>query len=303
MVLPSLLRPSDTVAFVLPSAYMSPADLQPCVQQFQKWGFKTLSGKTVGYLSENYFSAPDAVRLQDVQDMLDHPGVRAIIMGRGGYGMGRIIDGLCFETFKKYPKWICGFSDITLLHLHLQKLGFGSLHATMAKAFIGAPQPLPRTITTLHRALTQETYSYTVSAGNYYQCGAAEGLLAGGNLSLIVSSLETASEISFKGKILVIEEVDEYLYRIDRMLGQLYRKGVFQQIAGLIWGQFAQVQDTAPRPFGVVLEDLLRFYTKDLSVPVCYGFPVGHTENNWALRMGQRHRLRVDAAQVVLSSV
>lgn len=303
MILPSLLQPSDTVAFVLPSAYMSVADLQPCVQTFQKWGFKTVLGKTAGYFSENYFSAPDAVRLQDVQDMLDSPEVRAIVMGRGGYGMGRIIDGLRFDGFKKYPKWICGFSDITILHLHLQKLGFGSLHATMAKTFIGAPQPLPRTITTLHQALTRETYRYTVPAGNYYQCGEAEGLLAGGNLSLIVSSLETASEIDFKGKILVIEEVDEYLYRLDRMLGQLYRKGVFQQIAGLVWGQFAQLQDTTPRPFGVGLEDLLRFYTKDLSVPVCYGFPVGHTEDNWALRMGQRHRLTVSAAQAVLNSL
>lgn len=300
MILPPYLQPGDTIGLVCPAGYMAPDKWQFCVTQLQAWGYSVKLGATMYSDSANYFSGDDDARLADLQTLLDDPEVKAILCGRGGYGVSRILDRLSFKQFKKHPKWIIGFSDITALHAHLnRKLKIASLHAPMAGAFNDDGFAGP-SVQSLREALTGKKARYTATAHPFNIPGKVKAPLVGGNLSLVAHLIGTASAYTTKGKILFLEDVGEYLYGIDRMLVQLKRAGVFKGLAGLILGGFTDTKDTE-RPFGKPIDEILNDHVEALRCPVCFHFPISHGKENYAVKIGPEYQLKVGAEGVWLT--
>ena len=291
-IVPPFLRPGDTIAIVCPSGYMPPERAQSCVDTLQHWGYQVRVGATLGGHSENYFAGTDNERLADLQQMLDDPDVRAILFGRGGYGLTRIIDRIDFSAFIRKPKWIVGYSDITLLHSHIQsRFEIATLHGPMAAAFNdgGAEGPY---VSSLRQALQGTPAPYKCHPHPFNRPGKVTAQLTGGNLALLAHTAGTSSAVSMAGKILFLEDVGEYLYNIDRMLRQLKRSGCFDRLAGLIVGSFSEVKDTM-RPFGATAEEIVQELIAADDFPVCFGFPTGHGGQNVALMTGVPHAFSV----------
>lgn len=235
----------------------------------EEWGFRVIEGKTLG-TGDGYFSGTDEERAADLQRMLDDDQVDAILCARGGYGVGRIIDRLDFSNFRKHPKWLIGFSDITVLHAHiLSRCGVATIHGPMAGAFAGGGWSKP-SVQSLHRALRGLKSDHACEPHPLNRLGTASGVLFGGNLSLLAHLVGTPSEVDLRGKILFIEDVGELLYNIDRMMHQLHRSGRLSGLAGMIVGGFTECRDTE-RPFGkevlAIISDILAGY----DYPVCLG--------------------------------
>ncbi|MBZ5858272.1 S66 peptidase family protein [Flavihumibacter profundi] len=302
MTIPPYLKAGDTIGLVCPAGYMPPEKWQTCVEQLQAWGYKTRLGKTMLSNSGNYFSGPDAERLDDLQQMLDDREVKAILCGRGGYGVSRIIDQLDFRKFKKHPKWIIGFSDITVLHAHINRnFSIASLHAPMANAFNNGEHTNPY-VQSLRKALTGKKGKYTAALHEFNQFGIATAPLVGGNLTLVAHLVGTPSAFKTKNRILFLEDVGEFLYNIDRMLLQLKRAGVFDELAGLVIGGFTDNKDT-DRPFGKTVHEIIHEHVKNYLYPVCFDFPVSHEKENYALKVGAVYQLKVNAKTVRLDEV
>ena len=265
------------------------------------WGFNVVPGKTLGK-QFNYFSGTDRERLNDLQQMMDDDSIKAIFCARGGYGLGRIIDMLSFKKFKKYPKWIIGYSDVTVLQLHLlSNYKIASLHAPMAAAFNDG-EFNNQYIKSLHDTIVGRKANYA-SAGNVFnQKGKASGILVGGNLSQVAHLIGTSSDIKTKNKILFIEDVGEYIYNIDRMMYQLKRSGKLDNLSGLIVGKFTEMKDTGI-PFGQRPDEVIRDIVKDYDYPVCFNFPVSHEKENYALKIGIKYRLTVSRTSTELKEV
>jgi muramoyltetrapeptide carboxypeptidase len=292
--LPPYLRPGDTIGIVCPAGYLPLERAQTCIDTLQQWGYRVMTGPTLGGPSGNYFSGSDDERLSDLQHMLDNPGIDAILCGRGGYGLSRIIDRIDFSSYQKRPKWLIGYSDITLLHAHIEaNFKIATLHAPMAAAFNdgGAEGPY---VLSLREALQGHSLNYTCGPHPFNRQGGTSAPLTGGNLSLLSHLAGTPSAPSTAGKILFLEDVGEYLYNIDRMLRQLKRSGHLSDLAGLIVGGFTELKDTM-RPFGATVEEIIRDGIAEYDYPVCFGFPVGHGGGNVALRAGVGHRLTITA--------
>jgi len=298
-ILPPFLRPGDTIAIVCPAGYMPFEKAQTCIDTLQSWGYRVRVGATLGGASETYFSGTDEERLADFQQMLDAPDVKAILCGRGGYGLSRIIDRIDFSRFVKAPKWIIGFSDITVLHAHIfTNFGITTLHAPMAGAFNDGGATGPG-VDSLRRVLAGESPAYATPAHRYNRPGMATGRLIGGNLALLAHLVGSASEPDMQGCILFLEDVGEYLYNIDRMLLQLRRSGKLRGLSGLLIGGFTELKDTT-RPFGATAEEIVRGVIDDTTCPVGFGFPVSHGKENVALKVGATYRLEVGPEQVLL---
>jgi muramoyltetrapeptide carboxypeptidase len=297
--IPPYLHPGDTIGVVCPAGYMPPEKTQICIQTLQDWGYRVRTGRTLNSDSANYFSGTDDQRLADFQQMLDDPAIKAILCGRGGYGLTRIIEKIDFSGFIHSPKWIIGFSDITALHAHIHtNFDIASLHAPMAGAFNdGGANTIY--VQSLRKALAGGRMEIECDPHPFNRPGPAEGLLVGGNLSLLAHGVGTTSDLQTKGKILFLEDVGEYLYNIDRMLYQLKRSGKLSRLRGLIIGGFTDWKDTQ-RPFGATVEEIIRDVVKEYDYPVCFGFPVGHIKENFALKIGFEHRLSVGSDQVRL---
>lgn len=296
---PPFLRKGDTIGIVCPSGYLPLEDTNTCVQLLQEWGFRVRMGKTVGNRFHS-FAGTDEERRIDLQQMLDDPSIQAILCGRGGYGMSRIIDELDFRRFKKNPKWIIGFSDITVLHAHLYgKLKLASLHASMARAFAEKDS---NNIKSLRAALSGKKSSYRCLPHELNIQGEASGMLVGGNLSLLAHLAGTKTSLSTKGALLFLEDVGEYIYNIDRMMVQLKRSGMLANLTGLVIGGFTESKDTK-LPFGSTEEELIGEKVKEYGYPVCFGFPVSHGEQNLALKHGVKHRLRITSRSVLLEEI
>ncbi|MBX3256322.1 MAG: LD-carboxypeptidase [Chitinophagaceae bacterium] len=290
--IPPYLKKGDTIGIVCPAGYMPIEKAQACIHTLQQWGYKVKAGKTLGGMSTNYFSGTDEERLNDLQQMLDDKEVQAILCGRGGYGVSRIIDGIDFSAFKKKPKWLIGFSDITVLHTHIHtRYKTATLHAPMAGAF-NDDGPASVYVQSLQKALGGKKCAYTADAHPLNRKGRAEGLLVGGNLALLAHVTGSISEPDTKNKILFIEDVGEYIYNADRMLLQLKRAGKLDHLAGLIIGGFTDMKDT-DRPFGKPVYEAIHGIIKEYSYPVCFNFPVSHGKENYALKCGIRHALSV----------
>jgi muramoyltetrapeptide carboxypeptidase len=297
--IPPYLQKGDTIGIVCPAGYMAAEKVQTCIQVLQEWGYRVKAGKTVGGGSTTYFSGTDEERLADFQEMLDDDEIKGLLCGRGGYGMGRIIDSINFKKFSKQPKWIVGYSDITILHAHLYSNYYiASLHAPMAGAF-NEEGYKNEFVQSLRNALEGKKLKYTCPVHEYNRRGEAVGELLGGNLSLLAHITGTDSDIKTRGRILFIEDVGEYSYHIDRMLHQLKRSGKLSKLAGLIIGGFTEMKDTE-RPFGKPVYDIIRDIVKEYDYPVCFDFPVSHTDRNYALKIGVGYKLKVGRSKILL---
>jgi muramoyltetrapeptide carboxypeptidase len=296
---PPYLKSGDTIGIVCPAGYMSFEKAQTCINTLHEWGYKTKIGKTLGSNSENYFSGTDEERLQDLQQMMDDDSVQAVLCGRGGYGIGRIIDKINFKKFVRQPKWLIGFSDVTVLHTHIySNYQIATLHSPMAAAFNngGAGDKYVRS---LKDALEGKKIRYQCDAHDFNKRGEAVGELVGGNLALVTHIVGTPSDTKTRGRILFLEDVGEYLYNVDRMLYQLKRNGKLKKLAGLIVGGFSDMKDTE-RPFGKNVYEMIHEIVRDADYPICFNFPVSHEKENYALKVGTGYKLKVSKNRVTL---
>lgn len=302
MTNPSYLNPGDTIGLVCPAGYMPPEKWQTCFDHLQAWGYTIKLGKTMNSLSENYFSGNDEERLNDLQQMLDDRSINAIFCGRGGYGLSRIIDQLNFKVFKKHPKWVIGFSDITILHAHINRqLKIATLHAPMAGAFNDEGYALPY-VQSLRAALIGKKASYKAQPHHFNHKGKVSAQLVGGNLSLVAHLIGSPSAYKTKGRILFLEDVSEYLYNLDRLIIQLKRAGIFDELAGLIIGGFTDNKDTE-RPFGKTAYEIIREHLQEYKYPICFDFPVSHATENYALKIGGSYQLSITPRTVSLREI
>lgn len=300
--IPPYLKAGDTIGLVCPAGYMSDANIVQCKASLERWGFIVKTGKTIGGRSGNYFSGTDEERLADLQTMLDDEAVKAILFGRGGYGVSRIIEQISFKRFRKSPKWIIGYSDITLLHTHIYaNFDIATAHGPMAGAFNNQLLPNPYTWS-IHELITGKKTAYTCGAHEFNRKGEATGILIGGNLTLLAHAVGTSSDFKTRGCILFIEDIGEYLYNIDRMLYQLKRSGKLHKPEAIIVGSFSDCKDTE-RPFGKNAYEIIRDILIGYDFPVCFGFPVGHETENYALKCGVEYRLKVAGSKVSLVEV
>ena len=300
--LPPYLKKGDIIGITCPASYLTAANADKCIETLQQWGFEVMVGKTLGSKSKNYFSASDEDRANELQAMLDDKSIKAIIFGRGGYGMGRIIDKLNFSKFKKNPKWIIGFSDITLLHCHLYgHHKISSIHGPMAIGF-NKEKSNAESIDSLHKLLIGKKFNYNCKFHKNNRVGTVKGKLIGGNLALLVNAIGTASDFETKNKIFFIEDVGEYLYAIDRMFYQLKRSGKLNKLAGLIIGGFTDMKDTE-RPFGKTLENMIKELVEEFDYPVCFHFPISHGKENVAVKIGVEYELKITATKTTLKEI
>jgi muramoyltetrapeptide carboxypeptidase len=298
ITVPPYLKKGDTIGIVCPSGYMPAANAEICIKTLESWGYKVKVGKTLGH-QFHYFSGTDKERLQDLQQMMNDPHIKAILCGRGGYGLSRIIDNIDFQKFKKHPKWIIGFSDITVLHAHIyQHFQIATMHAPMAAAFNGEGYT-NEYIASLKDAISGIAADYQCAPHALNKTGTGEGDLIGGNLSLIAHLAGSHSSYKTRHKILFLEDVGEYLYNIDRMMIQLDRAEMFKHLQGLIIGGFSDMKDTTT-PFGIDVYTIIHEHVKDYKFPICFGFPVSHETENLALKIGVRHTLKIEKHQVSL---
>ncbi len=296
---PPYLKQGDIIGITCPAGYITKEEIAPAVQQMESWGFKVVLGQTVG-ARDFTFGGTDQERLQDLQQMLNDPSIKAIMCARGGYGAVRIVDQLDFSTFKISPKWIIGFSDITILHCHLNtNFKFASIHSKMCNSFPSdwaTAEPIQiDTIKSIEKALKgEELMTYDVPFQINNRLGVAEGELIGGNLRCIENLSGSKSAIETDGKILFVEDVGEYLYSIDRMFFNLKRSGKLNKLKGLIVGGFRVKKDEDnSEGFGQTLEQIVLDKVKEFDYPVCFDFPVGHQRANFALKCGVKHQLSV----------
>lgn len=292
MLQPQKLNAGDTIGIVCPSGYLCLSKTVFAKQTLEQWGFKVELGKTVGS-GQGYFSANDDTRIADLQEKLDNPEIKAILMGRGGYGLSRIIDRLDFRNFKENPKWIIGFSDITVLHSHLNNhLKIASIHGPMCGAFQEANTSEAHLLS-VKKALFDLPIDYPIPMDEHNRAGTANGILIGGNLAILAHLTGSVSQLETRNKILFLEDVGEYLYNIDRMLLNLKRAGLLENISGLICGEFSEIKDTE-RPFGQTIYQIIIDKVKELNIPVCFNFPAGHINNNYALQFGKSYSFKVN---------
>ncbi len=291
MITPPFLKKNDRVAMVAPAGRIAEEKVIKAAETLKNWGFEVILGK---HLFQNHFNfaSTDEKRLADFQHMLDDPSIRAIICARGGYGTNRIIDQLDFSKFTQHPKWIIGFSDITVLHNHIQRhCGIETIHGTMA-AGLTEQKNNAESIQTLRTVLTGGPLSYETGHDPLSRKGNAKGVLTGGNLAILCSLLGTSSEIDTRGKILFLEEVGEHLYKIDRMMVQLRRAGKLSQLAGMLVGGFDDLPDD-PSEFGKTAFEIISDATEKYEYPVSFGFPAGHRSDNRTLILGRKIKLEV----------
>jgi muramoyltetrapeptide carboxypeptidase len=306
--IPPYLKKGDTIGITCPAGFITLEDIQPSVIKMQEWGYSIQIGNTVGK-KDVTFGGTDEERLQDLQQMLDDKNIKAIMCARGGYGAVRIIDKIDFKKFLLHPKWIIGFSDITVLHSHLNKnFGIASIHSKMCNSFpkdwSKAEPAQIETIESIQKCLAAEKMRYTAVPNEKNKTGTAEGILVGGNLKTLETLAGSKSDINTDGKILFVEDTGEYLYSIDRMFWNLKRTGKLNKLKGLLIGGFKvkPAEDPADE-FGKNLFEIVLEVVKEYNYPVCFDFPVGHQKNNFALKCGIKHQLKVSAADCTLKEI
>jgi muramoyltetrapeptide carboxypeptidase len=304
-IIPPYLKKGDVVGITSPAGYITLDAIKPAVQQLESWGLVARPGNSIGK-RDHTFGGTDEERAADLQQLMDDADVKAILCARGGYGSIRLIDQLNWEKFIQSPKWIIGFSDVTVLHAHLSRnLGVASIHSKMCNSFPddwSKAEPIQvETILSIRDALMGSKMNYEVVAHPRNRAGIASGRLIGGNLKTLESLAGSASDIRTDGKILFVEDTGEYLYSIDRMFWGLKRTGKLSKLAGLVVGGFKVKTDDAGEEFGSSLYDIVTEKVKNYSYPVCFDFPVGHQKNNFALKCNVTHKLYVGANRVELS--
>lgn len=295
---PPYLKPGDTIGITCPAGAVDNAELRNCCKVFEDWGLKVRYGKTVGKKWQRY-GGTDEERLADFQSLLDDDAVQAIIFARGGYGTMRIIDRLNWDKFCMSPKWLIGYSDITTIHLHVHAtLGIPTIHADMSTSL--SPKR-GMSEQSLENILFGKPVAYIVKGNKHNRSGNCSGILVGGNLTIIQACSGSGSDISTEGKILFIEDVNEYKYSIDRMLVHLKRAGKLAGLAGLIVGGFTATREKEEETYRLSLEELVNEKVSEYNYPVCFDFPAGHVRNNLALKFGVPYELSVSSTDVILN--
>lgn len=290
MISPPYLKSGDKIAIVATARKVSPSEMEAAILVFKSWGLQVVTGPHL-FGENNQYSGSDEERANDLQMMLDDKDIKAIICARGGYGTVRIIDRLDFSTFEQHPKWIVGYSDITVLHSHIQtQFGIETLHAIMPINFPEKGAEIA--IVSLRKALFGEILEYNFVSDPMNVGGTVSGILTGGNLSILYSLIGSPSDIQTEGKILFIEDLDEYLYHIDRMMMNLKRSGKLSGLKGLIIGGLNKMNDNTV-PFGKQADQIIAEYALDAGIPVCFNFPAGHMADNRALIMGREVQLNI----------
>ena len=303
--IPPYLKPGDTIGFTSPAGYITHEEILPALGFIRSWGFEIKLGNTIGK-RDFTFGGTDDERLNDLQQMLDDPGISAIMCARGGYGSLRIVDRINWKKFMDKPKWLIGFSDITVLHNHIHSnCMIATIHSKMTNSFpddVHTAEPMQmETIISIQDALAGKKLSYTAIPNFKNIFGTADGILVGGNLKTIENLAGTSSDISTDGKILFVEDTGEYLYSIDRMFWNLLRTGKLKKLKGLIVGGFRVKPDDQGSEFGKTVQDIVLEKVKGYQYPVCFDFPVGHQRANYALKCGAMHRLTVTQNEVRLT--
>ncbi|MBX7205598.1 MAG: LD-carboxypeptidase [Bacteroidia bacterium] len=298
---PPYLTKGNKIGIVATARKIAKEELQPAIDVFNSWGLEVVLGKNL-FESDHQFSGTDEQRAQDLQQLLDDVSVKAIIVARGGYGSIRIIDQIDFTTYQQMPKWVIGYSDITVLHCHIHQLsGIPTLHATMPINFPNQ-QNGGGALITLKEILFGEKINYTFDEHYLNKKGIAKGILIGGNLSVMYSMLGSVSFPDTDGKILFIEDLDEYLYHIDRMMMGLKRAGMLSNLAGLVVGGMSDMRDNTI-PFGKTPEEIIIEAVAEYNYPVCFGFPAGHITDNRAMKLGANHTLSVAKGNCSLNEI
>lgn len=290
MIAPRYLKRGDRVALVAPAGKITREVLVRSVRVLEQWDLKVVVGDNVMSKSHSYLAGSDEERWVDLQQALDSRRIKAIFCARGGYGTTRILQRIDLTKFKKYPKWIVGFSDITALHLLMLRTGFESIHASMPAQF-SDPAARP-SVQNLHEILFGTTLPIQAPPVSGNIEGEASGTVIGGNLSILLDAMGTPIEPETKGRILVIEEIDEFKYKLDRMMTQLKRAGKLDKLAGLAIGYMTGIKDSNT-PFGESVQEILLRHVRDADYPVAFGLPIGHEHPNAAWRHGSRMRLVV----------
>ena len=286
---PSNLKQGDKVVILSTARKISEAEIVPAVNVFKEWGLEVILGANL-FTEDNQFSGTTEQRISDFQQALDDQSIKAIFCARGGYGTVKIIDELDFTNLKKNPKWVVGYSDVTVLHNHInQNFNIETLHATMP---INFSTNTAESLNSLKKVLFGESLSYDFTTYQMNREGVAEGKVVGGNLSIIYSLTGTNSQIDTKGKILFIEDLDEYLYHVDRMMMNLKRVGILKDLSGLVVGGMSDMNDNAIA-YGKSVLEIISEAVSDYNYPVCFGFPAGHIDDNRTLIMGRNATLNV----------
>ncbi|MDF2434346.1 MAG: muramoyltetrapeptide carboxypeptidase [Mucilaginibacter sp.] len=288
-LVPPHLKKGDKIAITCPAKKL-PAPMTDAIKLLQSWGLEVVLGETVN-ASYNQFAGDDELRAKDMQRFIDDDSIKAIIAARGGYGTVRMIDQVDFSRFARNPKWLVGFSDITVLHTHLfNNYQAQTIHGQMP---VNIPDASACSLETLRRALFGEDLDYHFNSHSLNRTGSGTGILVGGNLSLLVAVSGSVSDIDYNGKILFIEDVGEYLYAIDRMMRMLKRAGKLQHLAGLLVGGFTDVKDN-DIPFGQTVPQIIMDVVEEYHYPVCFDFPAGHIPDNCSLILGKMTNLSID---------
>ncbi len=295
---PPFLQPGDKIGIVAPASVINYEGLKPGMQLLtEAWGLEIIEGETLKS-SFNQFSATDEIRTNDLQKMLDNDAIKAIFAARGGYGCSRIVDGIDFTKFLTKPKWLIGFSDLTALTSHIFNLGIKSIHGPMVKSM--TLEGAETAADSLRKLLFGEAVEYQVASHPYNRTGVVEAPIVGGNLCLLSHLIGSNSELNTDGKVLFIEDINEYYYNLDRMLIQLKRAGKFNKLAGLIVGQFTDMKDNADPIFGKSVNEIIQEHIKDFDFPVCFDFPLGHVPNNLPVMVGADAAFTVTEEKVIL---
>jgi len=294
MITPPYLKPGDKIAIIATARKVSKEEMQPAIDILTGWGLNVVEGKNL-YKQQNQFAGSDAERLEDLKHVLHDKEIKAVLFARGGYGTMRIISDMVFSKFGRNPKWLIGFSDVTSLHIYLSDLGIETLHAPMAFNF---PKTPPEILNQIKDILFGKNFMLQPSEGiiNHplNKEGSASGILIGGNLSLLYAECAADFELNLDDKILFIEDLDEYLYHIDRMMVSLKRSDKLASLGGLIVGAMNDMRDNTKEfgfktdnPFGKTAEEIIREHVAEYDYPVCFNFPAGHIENNHPLIFGR----------------
>jgi len=292
-ITPPYLQKGDRVAIVCPAKKL-PQPMDDAVALLQSWELEVILGETVT-ASYHQFAGDDTLRAQDLQRYVDDDSIKAIFAARGGYGTVRIIDKVDFSRLTTHPKWIIGFSDITVLHAHLfTTCNLQTIHGQMPVNISDASGP---SLETLRKALFGKDLKYEIAPHPLNRLGNGNGILIGGNLAILLSLSGSVSDYNYDGKILFVEDVGEYLYSIDRMMYTLKRAGKLKNLTGLIVGGFTDLKDN-DIPFGQTAQEIIRAAVEEYDYPVCFDFPAGHVKDNWALVMGREVRLEINSESI-----
>jgi muramoyltetrapeptide carboxypeptidase len=300
MIQPPQLAPGNTIGILCPAGAIPLEKVTICAQVLESWGYQVRIGKTVG-TQFGHFAASDLDRQNELQSMMDDPEIHAILCARGGYGLSRIVSELNFTKIKAHPKWVIGFSDITILHAALQRQGIQSIHGPMSAGFGKGDAGLPY-IMALKQMLEGAALPVEAKAHPANLLGHSKGLLVGGNLCLMTHLIGGENQLDTKGKILCFEDVGEYHYNVDRMLIQCKNAGLLDGLAGLVVGGFTDMKDDATAFGETIIEMILRI-TKGANYPICFDFPISHDLNNMPVQLGATYQLAVTENATVLTKI